>query len=179
MEVIQEGGTAKRPPAHAQTAQHLGLVSHADLAQLNTGMESGGQILNQLSKVHTAVRGKIKQDLGPVKGVFHLGQVHIQLVFLDLLQAHLVGALLFFSIFFQNLLVSGSGNTQHRLEGCSDLILRHLFGRILGDAAFHTSGGLYYHQVAFLNLQLLRVKIICFAGVLKPNAYHFCHNLSS
>ena len=78
-----------------------------------------------------------------------------------------------------NLLVSGGGNTQHRLEGCSDLILRHLFGRILGHAAFHTSGGLYHHQVAFFNLQPLRVKIICFAGVLKPNAYHFCHNLSS
>jgi hypothetical protein len=47
VEVIQEGGAAKRPPAHAQTTQHLGLVPHTDLAQLNTGMESGGQILDQ------------------------------------------------------------------------------------------------------------------------------------
>ena len=44
----------------------LALVPHADLAQLDAGVEDTGQILDQLAEVHAAIGGKVEHDLGAV-----------------------------------------------------------------------------------------------------------------
>ena len=48
--VVQELGAAEGPAADAQASQHLGLVPHTDLPQLDAGMDGAGQVLHQARK---------------------------------------------------------------------------------------------------------------------------------
>ena len=81
-ELVHELGAAEGSSADAQSADHLGLVPHADLPQLDAGAEHAGQILHQLTEVHPPVGGKEEQDLAAVKAALHPHQLHLQLVLL-------------------------------------------------------------------------------------------------
>ena len=73
LEVLQKAGAAEGLAADAEAADHLALVAHADLAQLDAGVEDAGQILDQFAEVHPAVGGEVEHDLGAVQRVlgFH------------------------------------------------------------------------------------------------------------
>ena len=90
--------TAENPAAASQTAQKLGGVANADLAQLYPGAELACQILDQLTEVHTSVCGKIEYDLVPVEGVFNIYKLHIQSPCADLLLCNGDGYLFFFTV---------------------------------------------------------------------------------
>ena len=55
MEIIEIRAAAQLAAAAAQTADHLRLIAHADLAQLNAGTEHARKVLNQFAEVHAAV----------------------------------------------------------------------------------------------------------------------------
>ena len=96
MEIIEIRAAAQLAAAAAQTADHLRLIAHADLAQLNAGTEHARKVLNQLAEVHTTVCGEVKQQLVHIKGAFRGDKVHFQTAVLDLLLAdnkRLVGTL--------------------------------------------------------------------------------------
>ena len=63
LEVIQKGRAAQRAAADTQTTEHLSLVAHTDLAQLDAGAEDRGEILDEITEVDAAVGGEIKQHL--------------------------------------------------------------------------------------------------------------------
>ena len=98
LKVVQEAAAAEGPPADPQSAQHLGLVPHTDLAQLDAGVEHAGQILHQGPEIHPALAGKEKEDLIAVKVVLHIHQLHVKPVVGDLLLADAEGPLLLFMV---------------------------------------------------------------------------------
>ena len=57
----QEGRAAELAAAGADAADHLGLVAHADLAQLDAGVELGGEIADQLAEVDARLRGEVEE----------------------------------------------------------------------------------------------------------------------
>ena len=69
-EIVHILAAAEGTAADAQAAQHLRLVPDADLAQLDAGVEDGGQVLYQLPEIHPAVGGEEKEQLAAVKAAF-------------------------------------------------------------------------------------------------------------
>ena len=55
LEILQKLAAAIGPPADADAAEHLRLVPHADLSQLDAVAEHARQILDQLTEVHASV----------------------------------------------------------------------------------------------------------------------------
>ena len=74
--IPQKRRAAERPPAAADAPQKFRLIPHADLPQLNAGMEHRRQILHQFAKINASVRREIKNDLIDIKGVLHPHQLH-------------------------------------------------------------------------------------------------------
>ena len=89
---------AQRAAADTDTSENLRLISHTDLTQLNTCFEDRRQILYQFTKVDSSVCGKIKENLVVVKGIFHIDQLHLQLMRTDFLDTDLICFFLFFTI---------------------------------------------------------------------------------
>ncbi len=82
--IRQIGMAAKGSAANTDTAQDLGLIPDADLAQLDPGTENPCQILYQIAEIHAAIRCKIEKDLTVIKGIFCVDELHIQLMAADL-----------------------------------------------------------------------------------------------
>ena len=99
LELVQELGTAEGPAADAQAAQHLGLVPHTDLPQLDAGMDGAGQVLHQGPEVHPAFRREEEEHLVSLKAVLRLHQLHLQAVGGDLLLTDLEGLCLLLPVF--------------------------------------------------------------------------------
>ena len=175
MELIQELGAAERLSADPQSAQHPGLIPHPDLPQLDPGPEDTGQVLHQGPEIHPALRREEKDDLGAVKAVLRLDQLHLQLVALDELLAHIQGVLLLFPVVPHLLLIPVCGQADHRAQG-----LHH---RLVGDkaigphthAVFQPFARLHNDALAVGHRQPLGVKIILFAARFEPDADDLCH----
>ena len=86
---MQQNGSA----AYAESADHLGLVTHADLPKFNAGAENGGQVLDQFTEINAPVRREEKQKLAAVKGALRRDKLHLQPMRSDLLLADFKGFL--------------------------------------------------------------------------------------
>src|SRR6185369_12567450 len=78
---------AERPPARAAAVQALGLVTDADLAQLDAGLELAREILHQLAEVHALLGGEVERDPVAAERDLDLGELHLQLAQLHPLAA--------------------------------------------------------------------------------------------
>ena len=110
---LQQKGLA----ADAKAADHLALVAHADLAQLDAGVEDAGQILDQLAEVHAAVGGEVEHDLGAVEGILGLHQLHFQAVAGNALLTGAVGALFVLTVLAHPADIHAVGHAGDGLEG--------------------------------------------------------------
>jgi hypothetical protein len=72
MEFFKECGTAEFPSARANTPDHFGLVSHADLSKFDSGVQFFHQIFDQLAEIYSAVGKKVKDDFRPVKETLYV-----------------------------------------------------------------------------------------------------------
>ena len=178
LELVQELRAAEGPSTDAQTAQHLGLVPHADLTQLNAGMDGTGQVLYQGAEVHPALGGEEEEYLVALKAVLGLYQLHLQTVLGDLLLADLEGLGLLLLVALPDLFVLLGGPAQHRAQRCGEL---HLIdgGVALGTfAVLHTPGGLDDHPFAGLEDLAVGVKIVLFASAFEADGNNFNHGCS-
>ena len=125
LEVVQKFTAAERATADAQAADHLCLVAHADLPQLDPCAENGGKALDQLAEIHAPVGGKEEEDLAAVKGVFRRNELHIQSAVVDLLQADLVGVLFLLTVFGVDFLILLGRQPQHGTQRGDDLLRRN------------------------------------------------------
>src|SRR5579862_5620581 len=57
----QKRRAAEGPPAAAVAAEHLGLVSHADLTHLDPRVKLGGELADKLAKIHARVRREVEE----------------------------------------------------------------------------------------------------------------------
>ena len=174
MEILEVRTAAQFTAAAAQTANHLRLIAHADLAQLNAGAEHACEVLDQLAEVHTAVCGEVKQQFVHVKGAFRGDKVHFQTAILDLLLAddkRLIGALF---IALERFHVGFGCHTNHALERLHDLLIGHIGVALHTVAVFNTAGRLNNYTRAGCNFQTLRVEIIHFSVRFETDSNYRC-----
>ena len=98
------GMAAKRSSADTDTSQNLCLIPDTDLAKFDSGTENSCQILYQLTEINSSVCCKIKQYFIIIKSIFHINELHFQLVFADLFQTDFKS---FFFFLFILLCLSG------------------------------------------------------------------------
>ena len=179
LEIAHELRAAHGTAAQAQAAHHLGLVAHADLLELNAGLEHGRQILDQGSEIHAAVGREIEQNLAAVKGVFHAHQLHFEVMVKNLLLADAVRLFFLAHIIAMTLRVLGGGDADDRLERGDDFVILHLAHARHHLGIFNAAGGLDNHRVARRGPQLAGIKIIQLACVAETHAYNGRHELIS
>src|SRR5699024_7456316 len=80
LEIFEEAAAAERLPADPQPAEHLAFIPHADLAQLDPGMEVGGKILDKLTEIDPVIGREIEDEFVAVKGIFRINELHLKLV---------------------------------------------------------------------------------------------------
>ena len=147
LEILQKFPAAEGAAADAQTADHLGLVAHADLAQLYAGAQDGGQRLYQLTEVHPSVRREKEEDLAAVKGIFRGNELHFQPQLRDLLLADLQSTFFTLAVFRVDALVLRRGDTDHRAQRRDDFVRLHLVVAVDAAAEFRPAGGVDDHLV--------------------------------
>ena len=178
-ELVHELGAAEGPTADAQAADHLGLVSDADLPQLDAGAEHAGQVLDQLAEVHAAVGGKEKQDLAAVKAALHPHQLHLQLVLLDLLFADVEGFLLTAAVVGGGVFVVVGGDAEDGPQGFDHRVIGHLVVARRAVGEFRALGGLHDHVGAGGDREPLGVEVVFLAAAAEADRDHIGHKSSS
>ena len=108
------GMTAERPAADSDSAKNFRLITHPNLAQLDSSLKHRSQIFYQLPKVNTAVCRKIKQHFIIVKRILRINQLHVKIMLLNLLQTNLKR--IFLLLFIGSLLldITSRRHAQHR-----------------------------------------------------------------
>ncbi len=163
-EVGQEGITAERSAAGAETAEKLCLVADADLAELDSGSEYTCQILDKLAEVNSSVGGEIEAELGVVVGIFHIDKLHIKSVLFDLFLPNGLCILLELAVFGVALVVLLGRLANNRLQGENDLGLADLFISKRDFAIFNTANRFDNCVLALLEFDIKRRKIINLAS---------------
>ena len=176
---VQKLGTAEGPPADAKSPDHLGLVPHADLPELDAGPEHGGQVPHQLPEVYPAVGGEVEYDLVSVKAGGDVHQLHLQAVGGDLPLADVKGLPLFFLVVLHGAAVALRGHAQHGAQGADNGGIVHLVVALRAGGKLRALGGLHDHLVPHLHRGPLGVEIIILAAAPKADADHFCQKISS
>ena len=154
LEIVQELAAAERAAADAEAADHLRLVAHADLPQLDAGAQHGGEALDQLAEVDAAVGREEEQDLAAVKGIFRRDELHFQPEVGDLLLADVHGALFAAAVLGVDALVLLRGQPQDGAQRRSDLARVHHVVAADALAEFGPAGSLQNDLVARCDLQL-------------------------
>ena len=166
---------AERLAADADAADDLGFVAHADLAQLDAGVEDGGELFDELTKVDALVGCEVEDDLGAVKGVFDADKLHVEAAVGDLLLTDGKSVFGGAAVLQLGKIVHGGGNADDRAQWLDDLALRHPMGGQQDARIFHAAAGL--DDDVFIGVDLLAeaVKIIYLSGALELNANDLWH----
>ena len=171
LEVFQKPAAAERLTAKPQAAQHLALIAHADLAQLDAGVELRCQILDQLAEIDPVVSGEIKHQLAAVQRVLGIDQLHFQVMGGNALLTDMVRLLHIGAVLAHTAHVHGIRHADDRLDLAGEA--RHLMRGADDLAAFGAAGRCDDHKVALLDLELARVKIVRPAIFFKFNGNYF------
>ena len=119
----EERMAAERSAADAEAAHELSFVAYTYLTQLYTGPEHRSKILDKLAKIDSALRGKVKDELTVVKGIFNIDQLHLKPVLCYLFNAGIVCVDLLSEVFPMDLLVSLGSASQYRTQRQDHLAL--------------------------------------------------------
>ena len=175
--VLHPCGTAELASARSCSANASSLLSRANLFHLNAYMERGCQVLDELAEVHTLVGNIVEDGFVAVALIFHVADFHVQSQVLGNLPALYHGTVLTAFGFVIFLHVHGFGNTVDALDvvGRFQIGFFHLQLHQSSCQGHHTdivSGvSLHRHNVTFLQIQVVHVVIIAFAGILKLNLH--------
>ena len=170
VKVVEVGRAAQLSAAAAEAADHLRLVAHADLAQLDTGAEHAGKILDQLAEVYAAVRGEVEQQLVHVERAFRGHKVHFELSVLNFALAdekRLVRAL---AVALERFHVRLSRDADHALERLHDRLLGDLGVALHALAVFQSARGFDDNARSGGDFGVLRVKIVHFSVRFETNS---------
>ena len=178
-EAVEERSTAEGSAADAETAQHLRLVTDTDLAQLDSCAEDRGQILHQLTEVHTAFGGEEENDLVALKVAGNVHQLHIQLMLGDLALADLRRFLFALTVVQQGAAVAIGSDTDHGAEGLHDALLGHLMVALHTLGIFHALCSLHDHVLTRLHTQCTGVEIIDLASATEADRNNSFQRISS
>ena len=175
VEIGQKLAAAERAAADADAAEHLGLVAHADLPELDAAAEHSCEILDQLTEVNAAVAGEVEGYLVAFKAALYVYQLHVQLVFGDFFAENAQSLMLTAAVYLLHTPVAIRGYAHHWTDGRDDFIIGNIV--VAGDALriFKALTGLDYHVFAGFNGQAVGVKVIGLAAALELYADYLGH----
>ena len=139
-------------------------------------MEDAGQILDQLAEVHAAVGGEVEHDLGAVKGIFGLHQLHFQPVPGDALLTGVVSPLFILAVLAHPAHIHAVGYPGDGLEGLGHGGIRHFLDALHHLAALDAAGSLDDDVIAGFDLGPSGVEVIAFSVFLETDRDHFFHS---
>ena len=169
VEILQIRAATQLAPAGAQPADHLGLVAHADLPQLDARAEHARQIFNQLAEVDAPVGGKVEQHLVHVERTFRPNQIHLQPALLDLALADDKRVVRTLFVAHDRLFIRFSRHAHHMLERLDDRLVGHLGVALHALAVFQSARRFDDNVLARIYLHALRIKIIHFSARFKTD----------
>ena len=140
-------------------------------------MEDAGQVLDQLPEVHAAVRREVEHDLGAIKGVLGLHQLHFQAVACNALLAGVVGPFLVLAVLAHPAHIHAVGHPGNGLEGLGHCRVGDLPHALHHLAALNAAGSFHNDVIPGLDVSIGGVKIIAFAVVLKTDRDDFFHSI--
>ena len=178
-EPVQELGAAEGPPADAKAADHLGLVPDADLPQLDSGAEDGGQVPDQLPEVHPPVGGEVEHDFVAVKAHGDADQLHLQAVVRDFGLADVESLPLPLPVVLHHPVVVFRGPADDGAEGLDDQLVGHLVVPLGAGGKLQALGGLDDDVFPQADLDAPGVEEIGLAAAPKADADDFSQNISS
>ena len=178
LEVTKEGCAAQRTTAAANTAEHLCLIAHANLTQLDTGAENGSKVLYQLTEINTAISSEVENNLVHIKRKLYINQAHRQLMIFNLAQADIERFLFADFVLCQLHIIGLCCLAHYRLQRRNNLLLLHLTRTDNNLAIFHAARSLDNSKVALLHAGFCRVKIIYLTCLFKTDTYNCRHNLT-
>ena len=143
LEVRQPAVAAKTASAATDTAQHFGLIAHADLSELDAHFEYTCQILDQFAEVYTSVCCKVKDDLALIEGVFHIDQLHHKSMLIDFFLAERHRLFLLLDIFLMLSVILLAGHSDNSFERRNDIVLVDCRCFHRHRPEFHTARGLH------------------------------------
>ena len=131
--------SAKRSSADADTSKQFCLIPHTDLTKLDTCIKYGCQIFYQITEIDSAVRREIKQDFVVIKRIFCIDQLHIQLMFADLLGTDTHSILFLCQIAFYSCIVIRCCDTHNGFQRLNYFVIRNLLWIGYDAAVFDSS----------------------------------------
>ena len=175
LELVEKALAAEGLAADAQPPQHFRLVAHADLAQLDAGVEHAGQVPHQFTEVHPPVGGEEKDDLVALEAALHVHQLHFQAVLGDLPLADDGGFFFALCIALHGPAVLVGRQADQGAQGLDHgMILHHVVAAHAG-AELGPLGGLHHHGVALPDGSAPGVKKIGFTAAAEADADDFLH----
>ena len=106
---------AQLPATDTDTANHLRLITNTDLTELDPCLEYRCQILYQFTEINSSICNKVEQYFIIVKCILGLDQLHIKLMFCNLLFTDSKCLLALFFIIFVSFLIFISSYSYDRL----------------------------------------------------------------
>ena len=177
--LVQEGAAAVGAAADPDPAEHLGLVAHADLAQLDAVVKNAREILDQLAEVHAPVGGEEEKRLVAVKAAFHVHKLHVQPVVLDLLLADDQRVLFAEAVLLVDPPVLQGGHTHHRAQRLHHGIVFHKAVALYAVGDLEPLGRLDDDLFPVGNVQAVRGEIIGLSAGFEFYRYYFSQRYSS
>ena len=178
-EIVEEARAAEGTAADAETAEHLCLVAHADLTQLDARTENAREVAHQLAEVHAALGGEEKDDLAAVEVALHAHELHVEPVVGDLLLAGLERIPLAAAVIFHRASVVLRRHADERSQRLDDGFVRDLVVARQAQGVLRALRGLHDHVLTALHGDAVGVKIIFFAAASKADANYFSQRISS
>ena len=166
---------AKRSSADADTSKQFCLIPHTDLTKLDTCLKYGCQIFYQITEIDSAVRREIKQDFVVIESIFRIDQLHIQLMFADLLGTDTHSILFLCQIAFYSCIVIRCCDTHNGFQRLNYFVIRNLLWIGYDAAVFDSSCCLNDHMVSLFDRQFFRIKVINLPGRAKTDTNNFYH----
>ena len=173
--LAEPGVAAQRPAAASDPAEQLGLIPHADLAELNPCLENAGKILHQFTEINAPVCRKIKEHFAVVKCILRPDELHIQPALPDLLPADPVRLFFMFMVFPVAKIVLLCRHANDVLQGTRDLIFTDFRRRDDHRSVFDSPGRLDDHMIVITHLEAGGIKIIHLADISEFHSYNFRH----
>ena len=178
-EAVEERRAAEGSAADAETAQHLRLVTHADLAQLDACAEHRREILHQLTEVHATFGGEEEYDLVALKITGNIHQLHVQLMLGDLALADLCRFLLPLAVVQHRAAVGIGGDAHHGAQRLHHAFLIHLMVALHTLGKFHALRRLHDHVLPIGHSQFTGIEIIGLASAAEADRNNSFQRISS
>ena len=174
LKVVQKLAAAVRTAADADAAEHLRLVAHADLAQLDAVAEHGGEILDQLAEVNTPVGREEEHSLVALEAALDVHELHIQTMLGDFLLADLKRLFFAAAVDLLDAQVVLRSDARKRAQRLHARLIRHdvVSENALGQ--LQAARGLDDDLVARAHGDSVRVKEIDLAAVFEFHTDYFC-----